>query len=253
MVESTPRFAGRVALVVGGRGGMGQAVCRRLVSEGARVFVGDVSEPSLRSEESLLLDVTSEASVAEGLSHVESRGGALDVVVFLAGAFEARPFLESDVAMYERLYAINVFGASRVLREAGRRMIARGGGSVVVVASQSSKVVRYNQAVYGSSKAALSYMTKAAALELAPHGVRCNLVLPGVTETPMARAVWESGKGSAAAHIAGDLARFRCPIPLGRVGQSEDVAAAVSFLASDDSKHITMAELLVDGGSALLA
>lgn len=253
MVESTLRFADKVALVVGGRGGMGQSVCRRLTSEGARVFIGDISKPSRPSEDELVLDVTDEGSVTDGLSQVESRAGALDVVVFLAGTFEARPFLESDSELYARLFAVNVFGAARVLREAGRRMIARGGGSIVVVASQSSKVVRYNQAVYGSSKAALSYLTKAAGLELAPHRVRCNLVLPGVTETPMARAVWESGKGSAAAHIAGDLARYRCPIPLGRVGQSEDVAAAVSFLASDDAKHVTMAEVLVDGGSALLA
>lgn len=253
MVESTGRFAGRVALVVGGRGGMGTAVCNRLSSEGADVFVADVSAASSPTDRDLVVDVTSDSSVADAFAAVESRAGRLDVLVFLAGIFEAKPFLESDVAMYERLFSVNVFGAARVVREAGRRMASRSAGSIVVVASQSAKVVRFQQAVYGSSKAALAYLTKTAGLELAPSGVRANLVLPGVTETPMARAVWDSGRGSAAAHVAGDLGRYRCPIPLGRVGQSDDVAAAVAFLASDESRHVTMTEILVDGGSALLA
>lgn len=248
------RFAGQVALVVGGRGGMGAVVAEQLRAGGAKVYVADRSPPTAESPMELVTDVCSEASVEAAYAHIEAHAGSSpDIVVFLAGIFEAQTFLESDEALYERLYRVNVFGGARVVRSAGRRMRAQKRGSIVVVASQSACVVRQGQAVYGSSKAALSYLTKVAALELGPYGVRCNLVMPGVTETPMARAVWDSGKGSAEAHIAGDLQRYRNPIPLGRVAQSEDVAAAVLFLASAAAKHITMTEIVVDGGSSLVA
>ncbi len=254
MVESREpkgRFAANVALVVGGRGGMGAAVTVKLREEGATVFVADLGPP--RAPEEIEVDVTSEASVEAAFSHVERHAAAPDVVVFLAGAFEARAFLESDDELYQRLYAVNVFGGARVVRCAGKRMKESRTGSIVVVASQSARVVRLGQAVYGSSKAALAYLTKVAGLELAPFGVRCNLVMPGVTETPMARAIWDSGKGSAEGHIVGDLARFRSPIPLGRVAQADDIAAAVLFLASPEARHVTMTEVIVDGGASLIA
>lgn len=249
------RFETKIALVVGGRGGMGVVVSSMLAAEGARVYSADLppaeGHPAM---EHLEIDVTSAESVAATFASVVERAGVPDVVVFVAGAFEARGFMQSDDALYEKLYAVNAIGGARVVREAAKRMMAAGRrGSIVVVASQSALVVRLGQAAYGSSKAALSYLTKAAGLELAPHGIRCNLVMPGVTETPMARAVWERGVGSAEAHIAGDLGRFRPPIPLGRVAQPEDVAEAVLFLASDASRHVTMTEIVVDGGASLRA
>lgn len=249
------RFDGKVAVVVGGRGGMGEAVSRQLHAEGAIVHVADISPPP-PAEERIShshVDVTVAESVTTLFDEVRTQSGDPEVVVFLAGAFEARPFLDSEDELFARLYAVNAFGGARIVREAGRRMKARGAGAIVVVASQSARVCRIGQAAYGSSKAALTYLTKVAGLELAPAGVRCNLVLPGVTETPMARAVWASGAGSAEAHIRGDLTRFRAPIPLGRVATPDDVAAAVLFLASDDARHITMTEMLVDGGSSLIA
>lgn len=248
------RFEGKTALVFGGRGGMGAAVSSALHAEGAMVYVADISPRAEAADVVHLdVDVTSSTSTQAVFDEVQARSGCPDVVVFLAGAFEARPFLDSDDEVFARLYAINTFGGARVVREAGRRMRELGRGAVVVVASQSALVCRAGQAAYGSSKAALSYLTKVAGLELAPYGIRCNLVLPGVTETPMARSVWATGVGSAEAHIRGDLARFRAPIPLGRVAQPEDVAAAVLFLAADEAKHITMTELVVDGGSSLIA
>lgn len=249
------RFEDKLALVVGGRGGMGVAVCSMLAVEGARVFCADLPPASGQPGiEHLAIDVTSAESVEETFGTIADRAGIPDVVVFVAGAFEARSFLETDDVLYDRLYAVNAIGGARLVREAAKRMRAASrGGSIVVVASQSALVVRLGQAAYGSSKAALSYVTKAAGLELAPFGIRCNLVMPGVTETPMARAVWERGIGSAEGHIAGDLARFRPPIPLGRVAQPEDVAEAVLFLASDASRHVTMTEIVVDGGASLRA
>jgi 2,3-dihydro-2,3-dihydroxybenzoate dehydrogenase len=98
----------------------------------------------------------------------------------------------------------------------------------------------------------LTYLAKTLALELGPVGVRVNVIQPGVTDTPLARAVWDQGKGSKAAHVAGSLENYRPPIPLGKVGTPEDIAAAVSFLLSDEAGHVTMTDVLIDGGASFI-
>jgi 2,3-dihydro-2,3-dihydroxybenzoate dehydrogenase len=139
------------------------------------------------------------------------------------------------------------------LSEGGRRMKARGRGSIVTVGSQSAKVVRLDQGAYGASKAAVTYLTKALGLELAPFGVRCNVVHPGVTETPLAAKIWATGKGSKDLHVTGDLQRYRPGIPLGKVAAAREVAEVVAFVASDAASHVTMTEIVVDGGGSFLA
>lgn len=131
------RFEGKTALVFGGRGGMGAAVSTGLRAEGATVYVADIS-PRVEASDvvHLEVDVTSSTSTQAAFDEVQARSGCPDVVVFLAGAFEARPFLDSDDEIFARLYAINTFGGARVVREAGRRMRALGRGAVVVVASR---------------------------------------------------------------------------------------------------------------------
>jgi 2,3-dihydro-2,3-dihydroxybenzoate dehydrogenase len=254
------RFCDRVACVVGAAGGMGLACAQALAREGARVALCDRDADGLRRAAETIpgapifeLDVRDGSASGAALGAAEAALGPLDHLVVASGIFRAAPLLDTPADTWADLFAVNVFGPVALMRAAGARLRERRAGSIVVVASQSARVVRVRQSAYGASKAALTYAAKALALELAPHGVRVNVVQPGVTDTPMARSVWEQGRGSREQHVAGSLENYRPPIPLGKVARPEDVAAAVLFLLSDDAGHITMSELLVDGGGSLLA
>jgi 2,3-dihydro-2,3-dihydroxybenzoate dehydrogenase len=257
-------FADRVALVTGAGGGIGEAVSRQLASAGATVVVTDANAESARAvAESIgaaggrahgfALDVSDRARVEALVAQVEQEIGPIEVLVNVAGIFTTARLVDTTDEAYDRIMGVNAGGVFACLRAVGRRMIPRGRGAVVTVASQSCKVVRVDQAAYGASKAAAEYLTKCLGLELAEHGIRCNVVHPGVTETPLARKLWASGASSKDAHLTGNLARYRIGVPLRKVGQPDDVAAAVVFLASDAASHITMQDILVDGGQTLAA
>jgi 2,3-dihydro-2,3-dihydroxybenzoate dehydrogenase len=131
-------------------------------------------------------------------------------------------------------------------------MAARGRGTIVTVGSNVTGVVRHGMGAYAASKAAATMLTKCLGLELAEHGVRCNVVSPGSTDTPMQRAMWHDGDGAQAV-IQGTPRTYRVGIPLRRLAEPRDVAEAVVLLVSDRSRHITMQELYVDGGATLRA
>ena len=258
------RFAEWSTLVTGAAGGIGSAVARRLADEGALVAVTDVDADAAEfvAEEirraggraqAFGLDVSDPACVESVFDAAENALGALRVFAHVAAVFDAQPLLATPDDDVERFLSVNVRGAFHCLRAAGRRMAERRAGAIVTVASQSAKVIRKDQSLYGATKAASSYLTKALGLELAAQGVRCNVVHPGVTATPMSRRIWSAGRGSAEAHVRGNLDRFRVGIPLQKVAAADEVAAAVAFLASDDARHITMQDIVVDGGSALIA
>src|SRR5690606_32681922 len=120
----------------------------------------------------------------------------------------------------------------------------------VVVASNAARTPRLDMAAYAASKAAAVMFTKCLGLEVAQHGIRCNVVSPGSTDTPMQRALWSDQRGPEQV-VAGDLARYRLGIPLGRIATPHDIASAVVFLLSSEARQITMQELCVDGGATL--
>jgi len=250
--------------VTGAAGGIGSAVARRLAHEGALVAVTDadagaaetVAEGIRRAggrAQAFQLDVADPACVERVFEAAETALGELRVFAHVAAVFDAQPLLATPDIDVDRFLSINVRGTFYCLRAAGRRMADRRAGAIVTVASQSAKVIRKDQALYGATKTASSYLTKALGLELAAQGVRCNVVHPGVTDTPMSRRIWSAGRGSAEGHVRGDLERFRVGIPLRKVAGADEIAATVAFLASDDAAHITMQDILVDGGSALMA
>jgi 2,3-dihydro-2,3-dihydroxybenzoate dehydrogenase len=250
---------GKIALVTGGAGGIGAAVARRLVSEGAQVALLDVDASGVRArgEElgipTYVADVTSESQVEAAFEALDEALGPVDALVHVAAIYQARSLLQTTSEAFGQMLAVNVKGAFHCLRAAARRMMDRRSGTIVTVASQSSKIVRFEQGEYGASKAASAYLTKALGLELAPHGIRCNVVHPGVTDTPMAQQYWNAGIGSKEAHVQGNLQRHRAGIPLRKVATSEEIAAVCAFLVSDDASHITMEDVLVDGGASMLA
>lgn len=196
------------------------------------------------------LDVTDRTAVGDVVAAVEAEDGPIGILVNVAGVLHAGHAVDTDDDAWDRTFAVNTTGVFLVSRAVARRMRPRGTGSIVTVASNAAGVPRVGMAAYGASKAASASFTRSLGLELAPHGIRCNVVAPGSTDTAMQRALWTDDDAEART-IAGDPATFRAGIPLGRIAAPDDVADAVRFLVSDRARHITMHDLYVDGGATL--
>jgi NAD(P)-dependent dehydrogenase (short-subunit alcohol dehydrogenase family) len=233
----------RVALVTGANTGIGWAVARRLQQDGFVVafHTRDEKEESRERFEQLSTDgethwVTgdvSEADIGERLvGEAVDALGRLDVLVNNAGTTVRKPALEFGAEDFDQIFSVDVRGAFLLAIAAALRMGDQGGGSIVNVTSVHEHVPRPGFALYAGAKAALGMITRGLALELAEDGVRVNAVAPGAIATERNR---ESGP-------------FVERIPAGRMGEPEEVAAVVSFLASDDASYVTGASYLVDGG-----
>ncbi|MBK1783171.1 2,3-dihydro-2,3-dihydroxybenzoate dehydrogenase [Prauserella cavernicola] len=204
-----------------------------------RAFPADLTDPG-----------AADAVVAE----VEQACGPIGSLVNCAGVLRTGPVTELSDDDWAALFAVNATGVFSMSRAVARRMVPRGSGSIVTVSSNAGGVPRAGMAGYAASKAAATMFTKSLGLELAGHGIRCNVVAPGSTDTPMLRGMWPDGADeaeSAERVIAGSPADFKIGIPLGRLARPHDVAEAIVFLCSPGAGHITLQELYVDGGAAL--
>ncbi|MFJ1708175.1 2,3-dihydro-2,3-dihydroxybenzoate dehydrogenase [Kitasatospora sp. NPDC088346] len=255
-------LAGEVALVTGAGRGIGAAVVRALAARGATVAAVDLDPAgveALAAEHPGAVhahpaDVSDAAAVEALVERVEGELGPLTVLVNVAGILRTARAVDLSDEDWAATFAVNASGVFHVSRAVAGRMAGRGRGSVVTVGSNAAGVPRVGMAAYAASKAAATMFTKVLGLELARSGVRCNVVSPGSTDTPMQRALWSADEEASAARvIAGDLDSYRVGIPLGRIAEPADVAEAVVFLASDRARHITMHDLYVDGGATLRA
>lgn len=249
---------GSSGLVIGAASGVGRAVAADLAAQGIRVAAADVDPEGLAHTVRLLeeqgqkpsahtVDVTDPAHVEALFDEAEDVCGPVTAVVNAAGVLATGPAAECADHDWHRMIAVNATGVFAVGRAVARRMGPRGEGALVTVASNAAGIPRSGMAAYSASKAAAVAFTKSLGLELAPSGVRCNIVSPGSTDTPMLRAM----SPDAETLVQGDPGRFKVGIPLGRLGQVQDVAEAVRFLISASARHITMHELYVDGGATL--
>jgi len=239
----------RIALVTGGAGAIGAAICRALSDAGRRLAVADLALESARKVAEAVggaafeLDLTRPDSVAACVQGVQESLGPIDILINCAGWDDFKPFIETDEAFQRKVLEINLAGPLRVTRAVLPGMIERRWGRVVSIGSDAGRVGSSLEAVYSAAKGGIIAFTKTLAREMARHGITANTVCPGPTDTPLLSRLSDSGDTGQKIYSA--LARA---IPLGRLGTPDDVAPAVAFLASDAAAFITGQTLSVSGG-----
>ena len=252
---------GKIALVTGAAGGIGAAVVRALGLRGVRVAAVDRDAERLAevvqemtdkglSVISVPVDVTDSGEVNAAVERVEQEFGPVELLVNAAGVLrlgEIDGYTDED---WTATFAVNVNGVFHMSRAVARRMTERRCGAIVTVASNAAAVPRAGMAAYAASKAAATMFTKSLGLEVARYGIRCNVVAPGSTDTPMLQSMWHD-ESDRRGTIEGRADAFRVGIPLGKIATPDDIAEAVVFLLSDSAGHITLHDLTVDGGAAL--
>ncbi|MCO5732803.1 2,3-dihydro-2,3-dihydroxybenzoate dehydrogenase [Rhizobium sp. SSA_523] len=250
-------FQGKTAFLTGAAGGIGLAIVKTLLAEGAKVFATDVSverldELACDNLHICSLDVTRSADVDRVIDDIAAQCDGIDFGVCIAGVLVNAAVVDTSDAEWERAFAVNTTGVFHVARALARHMVSRCRGSIVTVSSNAAGIPRKTMAAYAASKAASTMFTRCLGLELAEYGIRCNIVAPGSTLTPMQTGMWSDASGGEQV-IKGSLENYKTGIPLRKLATPEDVAHSVLFLLSDKAGHITMADIYVDGGAALHA
>lgn len=254
------RLTDRVAIVTGAGSGIGSATAERLAAEGAAVVVADVDEAGAggtvrRIEQrggraiAAVVDVSDLAALDHLMERTLGAFAGLDVLVNNAGITRSLDFFEVSAEDWDDIHAVNARGAFFCMQAAARVMADAGGGAIVNVSSIAGKGYRATSSIaYAASKGAVTIMTRTAASQLAPFGVRVNSVCPGVTMTPLVDGIIAARSSASGRDPADHLDALRATIPLGRENTPADVAAVIAFLASEDARNVTGQSINVDGG-----
>lgn len=248
------RLDGKTVIVTGGGGGIGGATCRRFAQEGARVAVFDMNlEAAQRVVEDIVAaggtaaafkcDITNRVEVDTAVAATEARLGPIDVLVNNAGWDVFKPFTKTEPAQWDKLISINLIGALHMHHAVLPGMAERKAGRIVNIASDAARVGSSGEAVYAACKGGLVSFSKTIAREHARHGITVNVVCPGPTDTALLADVAEGAPSPEKLMEA-----FARAIPLGRIGQPDDLAGAIVFLSSDDASFITGQVISVSGG-----
>ncbi|MEV1169291.1 GolD/DthD family dehydrogenase [Nonomuraea sp. NPDC049784] len=239
-------LGGKVALVTGGASGIGAAIAATYAVKGAKVAVVDIDRAAAEAKARELAgdstgfrcDVSDPGDVRAAVGAVLDAYGRIDVLVNSAGVAILAPAEDLDVSAFDRTIDINLKGTFLVCQEAGKHMLAAGGGKIINLASQAATVALDQHVAYCASKFGVVGLSKVLASEWAGRGVTVNTISPTVVLTDLGRKAWEGPKGDA----------LKAQIPTGRFAYPEEIAAAALFLASDGANMINGADILVDGG-----
>lgn len=245
---------GKTVIVTGGGGGIGSATCRRFAEEGAHVAVFDLNLDAARQvaeqitakggvAQAFECDITNRTAVDAAVASAESSLGPASVLVNNAGWDVFKPFVKTVPTEWEKLIAINLTGALHMLHAVLPGMAQRKSGRIVNVASDAARGGSSGEAVYSACKGGLVALSKTLAREHARDGITVNVVCPGPTDTALLAGVAEGARDPAKL-----LDAFRSAIPLGRLGQPDDLAGAIAFFGSDDAGFITGQVISVSGG-----
>jgi 2-hydroxycyclohexanecarboxyl-CoA dehydrogenase len=248
------RFDGKTVIVTGGGGGIGGATCRRFAQEGARVAVFDMDLDAAQRVAAGILeaggvatafkcDITNRAEVDAAVAATEAGFGPIDVLVNNAGWDVFKPFTKTEPAQWDKLIAINLTGALHMHHAVLPGMAERKAGRIVNIASDAARVGSSGEAVYAACKGGLVAFSKTIAREHARHGITVNVICPGPTDTALLAGVAEGAPNPEKL-----LEAFTRAIPLGRLGQPDDLASAIVFFASSDASFITGQVISVSGG-----
>lgn len=233
----------KVALITGAGRGIGKVIAERFIADGAIVYVNDLSEFEIEGAKTICFDVTDTSAVKSGLMSIYKAEGRIDVVVNNAAIIANQKLGMVTKPLLEKMYAVNVFAVIDMIQIASRLMARNGGGCFVNMASVTGVVGSPGQVAYSASKGAVIALTKSSAKELAPQGIRVNAVAPGIIKTERFEELYEA---------SGDKIDQRIGrIALGRLGTPQDIAYAVSFLASDRASYISGHVLGVDGCASI--
>lgn len=251
---------GKTALVTGGGTGIGAAIAKRFVEEGAKVCITGRRKEKLE-EQARLLDVSVLAipgdvsnfdDVKRMVAAAVEFGGKLDILVNNAATDVWGPVTDLDIDDFRSVLETNLVGPFMLMKEAIPHMIAAGGGSIISVASIGGVRCIPGAPAYGASKAGLIFLTQQVAVDYGRFGIRCNVVCPGATRTAMLEAKVSGKAEGSGADLDGILQKFSNCLPLKRVSQPEEIAGVCCFLAGPDSSFMTGAVLLADGGSTIM-
>ncbi len=234
---------GKVALITGAGRGIGKVIAEQFIADGAIVYVNDLSEFEIEGAKTICFDVTDTSAVMSGLMSIYKSEGRIDVVVNNAAIIANQKLGMVTKPLLEKMYAVNVFAVIDMIQIASRLMARNGGGCFVNMASVTGVVGSPGQVAYSASKGAVIALTKSSAKELASQGIRVNAVAPGIIKTERFEELYEA---------SGDKIDQRIGrIALGRLGTPQDIAYAVSFLASDRASYISGHVLGVDGCASI--
>ncbi|HBZ6152588.1 TPA: 2,3-dihydro-2,3-dihydroxybenzoate dehydrogenase EntA [Salmonella enterica] len=244
-------FSDKTVWVTGAGKGIGYATALAFVDAGARVIGFDrefTQENYPFATE--VMDVADAGQVAQVCQRVLQKTPLLDVLVNAAGILRMGATDALSVDDWQQTFAVNVGGAFNLFSQTMAQFRRQQGGAIVTVASDAAHTPRIGMSAYGASKAALKSLALTVGLELAGCGVRCNVVSPGSTDTDMQRTLWVS-EDAEQQRIRGFGEQFKLGIPLGKIARPQEIANTILFLASDLASHITLQDIVVDGGSTL--
>lgn len=244
------RLKNKTALITGGNSGIGLATAKLFIAEGARVAITGRNQATLETAVqelgpnaiALQADATDVATTEQAVAEAAKAFGKLDIVFANAGIPGRTPVGGTMLEAFEQVLRTNITGAFFTVQAAAPHL--NNGGSIVLTGSVMSEMGSPGSAAYAASKAGLRGMSRVLASEFAPRGIRVNLVSPGATRTP----IWDSSAPTPEAKAQLEQ-RLSGVIPLGRLGEAEEIARTVLFLASDEASYINGAELFVDGGT----